>query len=401
MAAIGARSVLALLAASVAAPAPAADEAVLPPPYTGAYQPQGVDEVGQWREDDELERALAASQLLIRDEALTGYVKGVLCATVGAERCAAVRVYIVRVPFFNASMSPNGTMRVNSGLLLRVHDEAELGAVLGHEFGHFESRHGVNGFRKRRSASDVLVWGALLAAMAPSYQSMRNYQNLELSVYGTLFRYGRDQEREADRLGIAYLNRSRLRPQAAASVWQSVMGEAEASARIRGLKKPDFQHIAFTASHPPNAERAGYLAELAVPEGADREDGAARYRAALAPWMDMLLADQIGLNDFGGSDYVIARLAESGWTAGLWLARGELYRTRGAQRDFANAAQFYANAIAIDPALAPAHRGLGLTLIKTGQPAEGQAALRRYLTLSPDAPDAKMIRLMIPKETGQ
>ena len=311
---------------ALAGPAPA------PPPYRGIYQPQGVDEIGLWQQDDESERSLAASSVVIRDEKLTSYVKGVLCAAVGDARSYATRVYILREPTLNATMSPNGTMRVFSGLLLRMRSEAELAAVLGHEFGHFERRHGLNGFRAMRKGSDVLAWGALLVSMAPTYSARSTYQSLELSVYGSLFRYGRDQEREADVLGLGYLNGSRLPPQAAAAVWQNLMGEIEASTRVRGLKKPNFNAVAFTASHPPHGERAAYLAELASPAGAGRDDGAARYREALGPWLPLFLDDQVKLNDFGASEYIIANLAESGLTADLWHARGELNRTRGTRR---------------------------------------------------------------------
>src|SRR3546814_18398471 len=41
-----------------------------PPPYGGAYQPKGVDEIGLWQRDDEYERALVASPVVIRDEAM-------------------------------------------------------------------------------------------------------------------------------------------------------------------------------------------------------------------------------------------------------------------------------------------------------------------------------------------
>jgi Zn-dependent protease with chaperone function len=373
----------------------------LVPPYTGAYQPVGVDEIGWWREMDEEEAILAQSDLVIREETLNGYLRKVLCDTAGADRCNAVRIYIVRAPFFNASMTANGTMRVFTGLLLRVQNEAELGTVLGHEFGHFENRHILGKFKARRSGTDVLAWAAVLGSLAPSYDVVRTYRNLEFSIYGNLYRYGRDQEREADRLAIAYLNNSALRPQAASQMWDNLMAEAEASARGRGLKKPKFDAIAFAASHPPNAERAGYLAELARPDAVTRDDGAERYRAALAPWLGMFLEDQIKLNDFGASEYLLQALAQSGWTAQLHHARGELYRMRGAPRDLVNAAQFYADAIALDPAHAEANRGLGLSLLKTGQAGAGQAALQRYLDLKPDASDARLIRMMIPAGESQ
>jgi lipoprotein NlpI len=169
---------------------------------------------------------------------------------------------------------------------------------------------------------------------------------------------------------------------------------------VRGLRKPNFDRVAFTASHPPEGERAAYLAELALPDGAIRDDGASRYREVMARWLPQFLEDQIKLNDFGASEYIINRLAEDGWTAWLWHARGELYRSRGHPRDLTHAAEFYANAIALDPSLAEAHRGLGLSLLKTGERTAGIEALRRYLDLAPDASDAGMIRLMVPQEAG-
>lgn len=375
-----------------------ADAPPLPPPYEGVYQPQGVDEVGFWQRDDESERALNNSPIVIRDEKLNTYLKQVLCEAVGPDRCGSTRIYVLREPIFNASMSPNGTMRVFSGLLLRVRSEAELASVLGHEFGHFEKRHSLERFKSARSGSDLLSWASLLASMSPSYQTRSSFQNLEFSVYGNLYRFKRDQEREADLLGLSYLNGSNFRPQAASEVWLNLMGEYEASARVRGLKKPRFNRIAFTASHPPQAERAEYLSDLADTEGAERDDGADRYREALADWIPKFLNDQIGLNDFGGSEYIINSLAEKGWTAELWFARGELYRLRGNQRDLVNAVNFYREAIVLNPEMADAYRGLGLSQLKTGQRTDGQAALAQYLALEPDASDAPMISMLLPKE---
>lgn len=372
-----------------------------PPPYAGAYQPKGVDEIGLWREDDEGERALANSAIVIRDETLNIYVRNVLCATVGQNRCGAARIYILRMPIFNATMSPNGTMRVFSGLLLRVRNEAELAAVLGHEFGHFEQRHSLARFKARRSGTDLLSWAAVLATLGNTYQSYSNFDSIQLSVYGHLFRFNRDQEREADRLGLGYLNRSNLRPQAASIVWRNIMAEQQASALVRGLKKPNFERVAFFSTHPPEAERASTLAALAAPDGQNRDEGADRYAAALAPWLPMFLDDQVKLNDFGASDHIITSLAEGGWTAPLLTARGDLYRARGNPRDLTLAAEFYGKAVELNAALPEAQRGFGLALMKTGRRTEGQAALRRYLELKPNASDANMIKMLAPTEGGK
>jgi len=372
-----------------------------PPPYAGAYQPQGIDEIGLWREGDEDERTLANSPILLRDEALNNYVKRVLCAAVGDDRCRSVRLYILRVPLFNASMAPNGTMRVYSGLLLRVRNEAELAMVLGHEFGHFEQRHTLADWKARRSSSDLLSWAAVFAMLGNTYQSYSNFDSLQLSVYGRLAHFNRDQEREADALGLGYLNRSALRPQAASVVWQNLIAEQEASALAKGVRKPNFNKVAFFASHPPSGERAAILAAFADPVGADRENGVTRYAAALAPWLPTFLDDQIKLNDFGASDFIILSLAENGWTAPLLVARGDLYRARGNPRDLSQAAEFYGKAVEMDAKLPDAQRGLGLSLIKTGRRTEGQAALRQYLALKPNASDAAMISMLAQVARGQ
>jgi beta-barrel assembly-enhancing protease len=384
-----------IAASSAAAPKKKVEPAPPPPPYSGVYQPTGVDEAGLWKEADERERRLAESPLVIRDEALNTYVREILCTTVGQDRCNSVRLYILRVPAFNASMTPNGAMEVYSGLLLRTRTEAELASVLGHEFGHFERRHTLEAFKAWRKGTDVLAWAQILTSMSGSVQGYRSFDTLQLSLLGGLMRFGRNQEREADILGLGYLNSGTLPPQAASRVWRNQIREAEASAASRGLKKPDLDRIAFFASHPAEGERADYLYALAAPDGEMRDEGAERYAKELAPWVVKFLDDQIALNDFGATDFIINRIAESGWTADLWRARGDLFRLRGNPRDLMNAADFYGKAVVLNADLAEAQRGLGLSLIKTGRISEGRAALERYLQLMPDSSDAPMIRLTL------
>ncbi len=107
---------MALLAGVMATGAVAADKRTPLPTYTQAYTPTTVDERGIWMLADDEERQLRESPSIIKDRALNEYVRGVLCRTVGADRCASVRLYIQEMPFFNATMSPNGTMTVWSGL---------------------------------------------------------------------------------------------------------------------------------------------------------------------------------------------------------------------------------------------------------------------------------------------
>lgn len=358
-------------------------------PFTQAYTPVTVDERGIWALADEEERALRDSPSVIRDPALNAYVRTVLCNTVGADRCGAARIYIQRIPAFNASMAPNGAMTVWSGLLLRVRSEAELGSVLGHEFGHFELRHSLRGFRSRRSGTDLLAWASVFASAA-------TYSNMRVDTYGRIYAFDRSQETDADLLGFRYLARSHYPSGAAADVWVRAMGESDATALGRKGKTQHRYLAGIFATHPTNLARATYLRAAALDAADVKPAVADGHAAALRSWLPLFLNDQIKLNDFGGSEYLLAGLAENGgWTTPLLFARAELYRERGNPRDLVSAAQFYRDAIARGDAVAEAYRGLGLSLLRTGQPDEARAALSEYLRQKPGATDAPAIATLL------
>ena len=376
-----------LLASAIGTSALAADKRPPLPTYTQAYTPTTVDERGIWMEADERERVQRDSRSLIKDPALNAYVRGVLCRTVGEDRCRSVRLYIDEVPAFNAYMTPNGAMVVWTGLLLRVRSEAELGAILGHEFGHFELRHSLKDFKSHRTGTDVMAWASIL---------IRNSANIQYSVVGQMYAFSRDQEREADMTGFQYLARSQYPSSAAADVWEHVMGEADATAIGRRGRAQHKYVAGVFATHPTDLARATYLRAASIEAHDVKPPVVDTHQAAMAKWLPIFLNDQIKLNDFGGSEYLLANLAEgSGWTTPLLCARGDLYRERGNPRDLVSAAQFYQEAIGKGDAPPEAYRGLGLALLRDQQVAEGQAALATYLRLKPAATDAALIATLI------
>ncbi|SDA28894.1 M48 family metallopeptidase [Sphingomonas sp. NFR15] len=364
------------------------------PPYAGAYEPQSVDERGLWMQLDEAERTLRDSAFVVKDATLTGYVRAVLCRTVGVERCMGTRVYVIRDPEFNASMTPNGTLVVNTGLFMRVRDEAELAAVLGHEFAHFEQRHGLHRFQHSRSMTDVAAWMGVIAASGASYQIRSAAVDVSHSTIGSIFAFNRDEEREADMLGAKYMLAAGYDPKALPDIWTRAMDEADATSFGRKQKSHRYDRLSFFASHPTNLERATYLRGLVAGMG-QGDTGHDALRTAIKPLRGAFIADQLKLNDFGGTEYLFGQLAGDAWDAELLRARGDLYRARGNPRDLVSAAGFYAQAIALDPADADAYRGLGLARLRGGD-AQGAEALKRYLALRPDAPDRAMIQALLP-----
>ncbi|MDP3676065.1 MAG: M48 family metallopeptidase [Novosphingobium sp.] len=392
MALLAGVSLLATPLAAAPASKPATAKVVLPLPSAAGYRPQDKLEEGLWFEMDEQERQLRQSKFLVTDPALNQYVRGVLCRTVTEARCAATRLYIVRTPYFNASMAPNGTTIVYTGLFLRMRDEAQLAAVLGHEYAHFEQRHTLRLFKDIRAKTDALSW---LSFIPIPYLGMLS----QIALIGGIYSFSRDMEREADAGSLVELARAGYDPRQASAIWEQLGAENDATAKVRGHKSRKDKNGGMFATHPKSTERMQTLrdkaAALALTEpGAKR---AAEYRAALKDWWPKLIDDQIKLQDFGGTEYLLGTLAGSdaaGWTPELLYAKGELYRSRGAAGDFEQAVAAYEAAIAQGGALPETWRGLGLARLRLGQAEAGRAALKDYLGKRPDAEDALILASM-------
>jgi beta-barrel assembly-enhancing protease len=347
---------LTVIAALLATPLHSADKApkAAEPkamPSAIGYVPQDEDERGMWLQMDEYERDLKHSKQVIRDPELNAYVRGVLCKTVGQEKCAATRIYIMQTPYFNASMAPNGMMIVWSGLLLRVRNEAELASVLGHEFGHFEYQHSLRLFKELRKKTDAMAWLSLIGAGGLL---------VNMLIVGSIFEFNRDMEREADMKGLGYMHNAGYDPAAASAIWAQLRDEMDATAAERKRKSKKDKNGGFFATHPNSKERMDYLsAEAAKLDVSSSTKGEAEFRAILAKWWPMLIDDQILLNDFGATEFLLGKLASDGWTPELLFARGELYRNRNAAGDMAKALDFYSQAVAGKAELAEAGAGWG------------------------------------------
>jgi beta-barrel assembly-enhancing protease len=359
-----------------------------PPVQTGVgYLPQDKDERGLWMQMEEQERDLKHSTFVMQDPALNAYVRDVFCRTVGQAECKDVRLYLMRTPYFNASMAPNGLMQVYSGLFLRTRNEAQLAAILGHEYTHYRNRHSIQLFRSAKSKLNAAAWFGAFGLVGSLVQ---------IGIIGSFYTFGREMEAEADANSIPMLVNAGYDPHSASLVWEQLRAEMDATAIARNKKSRKDKDGGMFASHPPTAERMTVLKAMAAkavlsttPD--NRRDA---YRAALAPFWADFIDDQIKLNDFGATEFLLESLAKEGWTAELQYARGELYRARGRLEDLSKAAGFYRQSIALGAAPSEAWRGLGLALLRSGSADEGKAALKDYLTKKPSASDRAMMTML-------
>ena len=360
------------------------------------YKPTERDEIGLWKEMERVEEEVSGSNLLITDPKLTSYLQN-LIGTVGGPAAKDFRIYLARIPEFNAMMFPTGFAVVFSGLLLRMRDEAQLAGVIGHEAGHFLRRHMIRSWRDQKRKTDLFAIGSMLAGIGGAGAGVYLGDYVQLAELGTLlslFHYSREMEAEADAMGIRNLAAAGYEPMAMSTIWQQLIGEEEASARYRGKHR---HKGGLFDTHPSEGSRMADLKadalELTVP-GKVYDRHRERYLSTIGPIRPMLLDDQVKLNDPGASQYLIETLAQDGWDGFLRFYEGEVWRLRNRPGDEARAAQSYSAAVAYPDAPADAWRWHGIALMKQGRTGEAKAAFARYLTMKPDAPDAAWVRQM-------
>lgn len=355
-----------------------------------------TDEAGLWQAFDRYEQDLQRSALVERDEALNAYVRSIVCEVAGEGYCNDMRLYVVRRPYFNATMSPNGLMEVWTGLLLRAENEAQAAFVIGHEFVHYRERHSLQRWRSTRNLSTVTllmgIGGAL--AGAPGAGDIG-----QLAGLAALYGYGRDQEREADELGFDLATEVGYADEAAARLWRNLVAEVEASDSRQAKRRIARANIFST--HPLTQERIDRLDEKAAALDQPAPDlRAEEWANAMAPHIGDWLQDDLVRRNFGEHLHLVNRLMENPayqtrLAGELLYRRGEAYRLRREEGDLEKARADYEAAVTKPDAPALAWRRLGDALKRDGERGQAAAAYRTYLEKAPDASDRLFVEQYI------
>ena len=180
-----------------------------------------------------------------RDPALEEYVQGVgmRLARVSHRPNLDYRYRVLNSSVPNAFALPGGFIVLNRGLLVRLKSEAEMAAVLGHETGHVTAKHSLAGYQ-RALAANVLLAGVAVGTGGSSW--VMDLSGVTASLVNNGF--SREQEREADWLGIDYMVRAGYNPEGAVRLQEFFYSELE------GGRNPMFVEGLFR-THPFSKER--------------------------------------------------------------------------------------------------------------------------------------------------
>jgi metalloendopeptidase OMA1, mitochondrial len=163
-------------------------------------------------------------------------------------------VNVVQSKDLNAWCMPGGKIVVYTGILPVTQDDAGLATVMGHEVAHAIAGHSAERMSQQMVAQGVGALGSVGLSNDPKKQSIFN------ALYGVgaplaMLSYGRNQELEADRLGLIFMAMAGYNPSNATAFWERM-----SSASAGGQKPPE-----FLSTHPSDNTRISRI-KNALPE---------------------------------------------------------------------------------------------------------------------------------------
>jgi len=351
----------------------------IPPGYV---PDDAQDEKGLWLEFEDMERDFNKSALLVRDPGITTYVNEIVCRVAGPY-CNDFRVYVVRNPNFNASMSATGMMQVWTGLVVRAGSTDEIAAVIGHEIAHYTRLHSLQKLRdlKKKMAKGVFL--DVLTGMPFG----------QMTAMLSALAFNREQETEADILGVKLLANAGYDPHASYTVWERVMAEEQAA--VAKQEEPGM----FAKTHPASEDRAKYLKSWVAARYGPPDQQKVADEKLLAILNDnymMLMEDQLDTNRFGRTKDLLERHAALGVEPSLVrFFYGEMFRQRGDDGDTELAKSAYRHSIEGGNPPPEAYKNLGYLLLKNGEREAAMESFETYLELDPNASDRAMIEFYL------
>jgi predicted Zn-dependent protease len=112
---------------------------------------------------------------------------------------------VVNATYINAYAFPGGSIAATRGILLKMKNEAELAALLGHELGHVNARHTAEQMSKGQVTQGVIGGLAVLAGTQGRVYGQLASQIGAIGAGALLASYSRENEHEADKLGLEYM----------------------------------------------------------------------------------------------------------------------------------------------------------------------------------------------------
>jgi predicted Zn-dependent protease len=361
-------------------------------PVTGGKMFAGLSE----EQEVALDRQQAPLQFsndygAVQDKALNGYVDG-LVQRLGSTAHRPNMPYSARVlnaNYINAYTFPGGSMAATRGIMLELESEDELAALFGHETGHVNARHAAQQQGKKIAANVAVGVATIATAMSDTpYAAPLVGLAGQVGASALLAKYSRDDEREADSLGLKYANASGYSPQG--------MVELMDMLKSQGHGKPSLMQTMFS-THPMSEERCAtavaesrseYASTMSRPLKRERYmDNTASLRRLKPAIVELQQADaaMAGKSPQAAQQHIQSalKIAPNDYAANVMMGKLLLSGKRYAEAD-----RYLSKAATVYPSEAQAQYLGGISKLATNQPEQALARFNAYDRAMPGNPQS-------------
>lgn len=230
---------------------------------------------GEFTHKDEKElgdkfNVLIRSRLpIVQDTEIVDYITGIvnrLAATLPPQPFP-FKVSVIRHNAVNAFATPGGYIFVHTGLILAMENESEVAGVIAHEMGHVTQRHIAGRIENSQYISILSLIGALAGAFLGGQGGSAAMVGSMAAGQAAMLNYSRNDEREADQVGMNYLTKAGYPP-------QGMVGAFEVLSRKQWLLGSDIP--SYLSTHPGLQERVRdmsvRISRLAPSKQSQRDD---------------------------------------------------------------------------------------------------------------------------------
>ena len=217
-------------------------------PATGGRQLMLVSQEQESQMGRQQDEQIVASGQVYDDQDLQDYVQGLgsQLAAVSERPELPWTFRVLDDDIVNAFAAPGGYIYVTRGILSHLNSEAELMTVLGHEIGHVTARHSANQISKQQIMGMGLAVGMILEPAVAAWSDVAQ-AGLGLAA----LKFSRDDERQADRLGLRYMLGAGYDPHQAPEVFDML----DRVTRTSG----DGGMPSWASTHPQPENRTGLI----------------------------------------------------------------------------------------------------------------------------------------------
>ncbi|TWH65059.1 putative Zn-dependent protease [Azomonas agilis] len=156
---------------------------------------------------------------------------------------------LLESPELNAFAAPGGIIGVNGGLFLHAETEAEYASVMAHELAHLSQRHFARGLEAQQQIQipvmAAMLAGVVASAVGAADVGMAAITSSQAAAYQAQTKFSRQNEQEADRIGLVNLERAGYSPQAMPAMFERLIRQ------YRYVQKPP----EFLTTHPLSESR--------------------------------------------------------------------------------------------------------------------------------------------------